>query len=441
MVSIYSQPIKPLKMLRFVTPTVMMMIFMSLYTVVDGIVVANCVGDVALSAINVVYPLSQIVIAVSLMFATGANAIIAKKMGEGKQEEANSFLSTTVIVATVFSMILSIGFTVFDEPLFLAFGSNQEMLPYCVEYGKVMLPYGVVITWQILNQSFLVTANKPHIVLIFSILSGVTNIVLDILFMAVLDWGIIGAGLGTILGMAVGSIPLVLFFNKKQTLHFGKPDFNFREVWFSMTNGSSEAISNIATAVTTALFNIQMLKFAGQKGVAAISAILYIHFIFNSFSFGFTSGISPVISFHYGAGNKEKLRQLFSFCMKTMIVSSIAMLAISEAFASPLISIFSAGDAELEAIALHGFRIFAVNYLFSGLTIFASGLFTALNNGKISAIISINRTFIFECSAMLILPLLIGLNGVWIALPVAEFMALALSIFLVRVLFSSRTLG
>lgn len=431
MVSIYSQPIKAGNMFRFVMPTVLMMVFMSLYTVVDGIVVANCVGSTALSAINIVYPFTLIFMALSLMFSTGSNAIIAKKMGEGNQQDANSFMTTTVIVSTVLSILLAVVFTIFAEPLYMAFGSNEEILPYCVDYGNIMIPFGFVTSWQILNQSYLVTADKPHIMLIFSIMSGVTNIVLDILFMGILEWGIIGAGLGTIIGMTVGAIPLVVFFNKKQALHFGKPVFNIKDILFSMANGSSEAISNLATAVTTALFNMQMLRFAGQKGVAAISAILYIHFIFTAISFGFTSGISPVISFHYGAGNKTKLRQLFSFCVKTICVISVLMLIVSELFAKPLISIFSAGDAEFEKLALDGFRIFAINYLFCGFSIFASGLFTALNNGKISAIISINRTFIVECLAMLLLPMFIGLNGVWLALPVAEIVALVLSIVLI----------
>lgn len=431
MVSIYSQPIKAGKMIKFVMPTVLMMIFMSLYTVVDGIVVANCVGDTALSAINVVYPFTLIFLALSLMFSTGSNAIIAKKMGEGKQKEANSFMSATAIIATVLSLLIAAVFTVFAEPLYMAFGSNEKMLPYCIEYGNFMIPFGFVTTWQILNQAYLVTANKPHIMLIFSILSGVTNIVLDILFMGFMNSGIAGAGLATIIGMAVGAVPMVLFFNKKQALHFAKPVFNIKDILFSMANGSSEAISNLATAVTTALFNIQMLHFAGEKGVAAISAILYIHFIFTAISFGFTSGISPVISFHYGAENKEKLQKLFRFCTVCVAITSVAMLLISEAFASPLIKIFSAGDADFENIALDGFRLFAINYLFCGMNIFASGLFTALNNGKISAVISINRTFIIECLAMLVMPIFMGINGVWLALPVAEIVALILSVLLI----------
>ena len=299
--SIYAKPIKAKTILKFTLPTVLMMVFMSLYTVVDGIVVANCVGSDALSAINIVYPFTLVFMAVGLMFSTGSNAIIAKKMGEGKQEEANRLMSGVAITATVISVIIAVLFTIFAEPMYMMFGSNEKILPYCIDYGSVMIPYGFVMCWQMLNQSYLVTADKPHIMLVFSILSGCTNIVLDILFMAVWDFGIIGAGLGTIIGMAVGAIPLLLFFNKKQALHFGKPEFKVSEILFAMANGSSEAVTNLSTAVTTALFNIQMMHFAGAKGVAAISAILYIHFIFTAVSFGFTSGVSPVISFNYGA--------------------------------------------------------------------------------------------------------------------------------------------
>ena len=316
--SIYAKPIKAKTILKFTLPTVLMMVFMSLYTVVDGIVVANCVGSDALSAINIVYPFTLVFMAVGLMFSTGSNAIIAKKMGEGKQEEANRLMSGVAITATVISVIIAVLFTIFAEPMYMMFGSNEKILPYCIDYGSVMIPYGFVMCWQMLNQSYLVTADKPHIMLVFSILSGCTNIVLDILFMAVWDFGIIGAGLGTIIGMAVGAIPLLLFFNKKQTLHFGKPEFKVSEILFAMANGSSEAVTNLSTAVTTALFNIQMMHFAGAKGVAAISAILYIHFIFTAVSFGFTSGVSPVISFNYGAQNHEKLIQ--NFCNKLSVV-------------------------------------------------------------------------------------------------------------------------
>ena len=431
--SIYAKPIKAGTILKFTLPTILMMVFMSLYTVVDGIVVANCVGSDALSAINIVYPFTLVFMAVGLMFSTGSNAIIAKKMGEGKQEEANRLMSGVAITATVISIIIAVLFTIFAEPMYMMFGSDEKILPYCIDYGSVMIPYGFVMCWQMLNQSYLVTADKPHIMLVFSILSGCTNIVLDILFMAVWDFGIIGAGLGTIIGMAVGAIPLLLFFNKKQTLHFGKPEFKVREILFAMANGSSEAVTNLSTAVTTALFNIQMMHFAGAKGVAAISAILYIHFIFTAVSFGFTSGVSPVISFNYGAQNHEKLQKLFKLCIKITLIISVAMIAASEIFAGPLVRIFSAGDEELQQIALGGFRIFALNYLLCGTNIFASGLFTALNNGKISAVISVARTLVFECAAMLILPMFMGINGVWAALPVAELCAVAISVTFVIV--------
>ena len=423
--SIYAKPIKAGTILKFTLPTVLMMVFMSLYTVVDGVVVANCVGSDALSAINIVYPFTLVFMAVGLMFSTGSNAIIAKKMGEGKQEEANRLMSGVAITATVISIIIAVLFTIFAEPMYMMFGSNEKILPYCIDYGSVMIPYGFVMCWQMLNQSYLVTADKPHIMLVFSILSGCTNIVLDILFMAGWDFGIIGAGLGTIIGMAVGAIPLLLFFNKKQTLHFGKPEFKVKEILFAMANGSSEAVTNLSTAVTTALFNVQMMHFAGAKGVAAISAILYIHFIFIAVSFGFTSGVSPIISFNYGAQNHEKLQRL---CIKITLIISLAMIAASEIFAEPLVKIFSAGDEELQQIALGGFRIFAINYLLCGTNIFASGLFTALNNGKISAVISVARTLVFECAAMLILPMFMGINGVWAALPVAELCAVAISV-------------
>lgn len=408
-------------MLKFTFPTMILMVFSSLYTVADGIVVSNYVGSLGLSAINIVYPLLNVSMAVSLMMATGSNAIIAKKLGEGKGEEANRFLSLVTLITVGAAGLLAAVMMAFAEPLYYLLGSDEELLPYCVEYGKIVVPGTIFLALQFLSQSYLVTADRPKLAMWLTVAGGVINIGLDILLVGPLHMGLTGAAIASVTGQAVaGIIPVVLFFDKKMLVHYERPKWEGLQLLHAMGNGSSEMVSSMASAVITVIFNLQMMALIGEKGVAAISAVLYLDFIFVSIFIGFSSGIAPVISYNYGAGNRCNLRKLFVICMKVIAFFSLVMFALSEVFNRQMVMIFASQDPVLAGLMTEGFRIFAVKFLFSGLIIMASSFFTALNNGKISALVSFIRTFVLEVSALIFLPKVLELTGVWVALPLAE---------------------
>lgn len=421
---IYNKEINFRNMLTFTIPTMIRMVFISMYSIVDGIVISNFVGSLGLSAINIVYPVLNICMALSFMLAAGSNAIIGKKLGEEKPEEANGFMTATVIVNVGAIIILTVLFLMWAEDIYLLLGADEELLPYCVEYGNLLVLGGSAWVMQVLFQSYLVTADRPSMGLWLSVGAGCMNIVLDLLLVGVFGMGLTGAALGSMAGMLIGGlVPLAVFFKKESLLHFRKPLWNGREFLLAMGNGSSEMVSNLASAVTTTLFNLQMMALVGEKGVAAISAILYLQFIFVAVFFGFTSGIAPVISFNYGAGNRENIRKCFVISMRIVGALSAAMFALAELLDKWLVWVFASQDTVLSELMIYGFRIVAVSILFTGLNVFASGFFTALNNGKVSALISVMRTFVLEAGALLMLPAIWGIDGVWWALPAAELIA------------------
>ena len=432
--SIYDKPVRMRTMLSFTMPTVILMIFSSLYTVADGIVVSNFVGSLGLSAINIVYPLMNLTMAISLMFATGSNAIIAKKLGEGKPQEANAFMTLVTLVTMGIVTLIIAAVMAFDEQLYCLLGSDEELLPYCIEYGRIVIPGTFFMSLQFLFQTYLVTADRPKLSLALTILGGVINIVLDIILVGPLQMGVAGAAIASVTGQFVaGILPLFLFFNKKTLINITRPVWNGRQLLLSMGNGSSEMVINLASAVTTVLFNLQMMALVGEKGVAAISAILYLDFIFVAAFLGFVSGIAPVISYNYGAGNRRNLHKLFVISLKVVGGLSLVMFVLSEVFNRQLAMVFASQDPVLADLMTAGFRIFAAKFLFTGFSIFASGFFTALNNGKISAFISLMRTFVLQVLALIGLPVILGIDGIWIALPLCEFAALGISaVLLVR---------
>lgn len=428
---IYNKPINVKNMLTFTIPTMVRMIFISMYSIVDGIVVSNYVGSLGLSAINIVYPVLNIAMAIAFMLAAGSNAIIGKKLGEGKPDEASSFMTLTVIINVVVITAFAAVFLFFDEPVYRLLGSDDQLLPYCVEYGTILVLGGPVWVMQVLFQSYLVTADRPNLGLGLSIGAGVLNIVLDIVLVGLFDMGLTGAGVASVAGMVVGgTVPLFIFFNKKNLIHFSKPVWEGKEFLKAMGNGSSEMVSNLASAVTTALFNIQMMALIGEKGVAAISAILYLQFIFVAIFFGFISGMAPVVSYNYGADNRDNIKKLFSISLKIVVVFSVTMFTLAEVTTEILVMIFASKDPVLSELMIYGFRIIAISVLFTGVNVFASGFFTALNNGKVSALISMLRTFVLEAGALLLLPELFGIDGVWWALPAAEIMAVIIAVWM-----------
>lgn len=428
---IYEKPITAKNLLVFTIPVMVRMIFISMYSIVDGIVVSNYVGSVGLSAINIVYPVLNVCMAVSFMLAAGGNAIIGKKLGEGKTHEANGFMTTIIIINVVAITAMSAVFLMFDEPIYRMLGSDDMLLPYCVEYGTILVIGGPVWVLQVLFQNFLITADRPKLSMGLSIASGTLNIVLDIVFVGFLGWGLTGAALASVAGMFVGGlVPLIVFCNKNSLLHFEKPVWITAEILKAMGNGSSEMVSNLACAITTTLFNLQMMELVGEKGVAAISAILYLQFIFVAIFFGFTSGTAPLVSYNYGAQNRDNIKKLYGLAMKIMIIFSVAMFLLAEATTEILVWIFASKDPVLSELMVYGFRIIAISVLFTGVNVFASGFFTALNNGAVSALISILRTFVLEAGALILLPEMFGLDGVWWALPAAEILATVVAVWM-----------
>lgn len=426
---IYNKEINTKNILTFTVPTMIRMIFISMYTIVDGIVVSNYVGSVGLSAINIVYPVLNVCMALAFMLGTGSNAIIGKKLGEGKREEACSFMTLTVIINVAAIIVLVALFLMVDERIYMMLGSDRELLPYCMEYGTIIVMGGPVWVMQVLFQSYLVTTDRPRMGLGLSIASGVVNILLDILLVGFLGMGLTGAALASISGMLIGGlVPLTVFFKKDSLLHFAKPVWRGMEFLKAMGNGSSEMVSNLSSAITTTLYNLQMMAIVGEKGVAAISAILYLQFVFVAIFFGFSSGISPVISYNFGAKNHENIKKVFRISMVITLAISVGMSALAIITDDFWVWIFASHDEALSELMLEGFRIIIVSVLFTGINVFASGFFTALNNGKISALISVLRTFVLEAGALILLPKLFGLSGVWWALPVAEGLSLIVAV-------------
>lgn len=420
-------------LLWFALPTMIMMVFMSLYTIVDGIFVSRLVGTNALSAMNIVFPVLCLVIAVGVMLATGGNAVIAKQLGEQKEEEARKNFSLLIAAGTAAGVLIMAAGLAFMEPLVRLQGATEVLLADCMTYLRINLYFAPACILQLLFQVFFVTAGKPHLGLALTIGGGVANMVLDYLFMGPLQMGVAGAALATGMGQLIPAVFGLLYFRLvRSTLYLVKPHISLRVLKESCLNGSSEMVTNLSNAVVTYLFNIMMLKFLGEPGVAAITIVLYGQFLFNALYMGFSMGVAPVISFNYGSGNEGMLRRLFKICIGFISVSSV-LIAGAALFLSPyIVEIFTRRGTETYEIAKTGFFIFSFNYIFAGLNIFASSMFTAFSDGKISAIISFVRTFVLIVIHILLLPYLFGVNGIWLAVPLAEFMTAFLSLYYFR---------
>ncbi len=426
-----SQDFHVISLLKFTAPTVVMLVFMSLYQMVDGVFVANFVGENALSALNIVYPIPSIVIAVSIMLATGGNAIIARNMGEGEARKAKENFSFIVLVGFLLGVSFLILGVIFIDPLIRLLGATPAIYPYCYDYLLILILSVPLSVFQMLFQNFFVTAGKPHLGLVLTILGGVANIVLDYFFIAVCHMGVSGAALATAIGYSIPGISGFLYFalNRRGTLYFVKPVFRLNVLLHSCANGSSEMVNNLAVAITTFLFNILMLKYAGEPGVAAITIVLYAQFLMTSVFMGFSSGIAPVVSYNYGRLNADQLHKVFRISIRTVLIVSLIVFFVSEFCSTPVVGVFAPSGSEVFQIAKYGFGIFSISFLFTGVNIFASALFTAFSNGKVSAILSFLRTFVFLVICLLVLPLVWGLVGIWLAVPVAEALAFAVSVY------------
>lgn len=418
------------KLIKFTIPTIAMMIFTSIYGVVDGVFISNFVGSNAFASVNLIMPAIMILGTIGFMIGTGGSAIISKTLGEGHIHKANRYFSMLIYLEIILAAILSIVFIIILEPIAKLMGATEEMLPDCLLYGRILLIGMVAFILQNSFQAFLVVAERPRFGLIISISAGVTNIILDFLFVYVFKWGIAGAAAATVASQVVGAgIPLVYFLRENSTvLRICKTKFETAPIIKACANGSSEMVTNLSMSLVNMLFNIQLMKFAGANGVSAYGIIMYVGFIFVGTYMGYSVGSAPIISYHYGAGNKAELKSLLNKSLKLLGAVALIMTLLAELLAKPLAGIFVGYDKELMGLTVNAIRLYSLSYIISWFNIFASAFFTALNNGFVSALISFLRTFVFQVIMILLLPAVWGLNGIWLSIVAAEIVSIIVSV-------------
>ena len=417
------------KIARFTIPSIAMMIFMSIYGVVDGFFVSNYVGGTEFAALNLIMPYIMIFGAVGLMFGTGGSALVAFILGTGDKKKANEVYSLIVYILIALGLLFMVIGIVFARPMSILLGADEGMLPHCVLYARVCFLGAMPFTLQFAFQSFFVTAEKPRLGLYITVAAGVTNMFLDWLLVGVLRLGLAGAAAATDLGMAVGGIIPVIYFAcpNSSLLRLGKMKWYGRELFKAAGNGASEFMSNISMSIVNMLYNLQLMKYAGERGVSAYGIIMYTNFIFIGYFVGYGLGIAPVIGFNHGANNRDELKNVYGKSMKIVLVSSALMMGLSMVSARVLALIFASADIELLNMTINAIRIYSICYLFTGVNIFGSAFFTALNNGKISALISFMRVLVFQVLFLTILPRLFALNGIWFSIVSAECCAVILT--------------
>ena len=417
------------KLARFTIPSIGMMIFTSIYGIVDGLFVSNFVGKTPFAAINLIMPYLMILGAFGFMIGTGGNALVSRIMGEGDRQKANEVFSLLVWASFAIGLVMTVLGIVFMRPIAQLLGAEGEMLEYCVLYGNIMQSVMVAFVWQCEFQTFCVTAEKPRLGLAITVAAGVTNIVLDALFVAVFRWGLVGAAAASAISQLVGGlIPLVYFsLPNGSALRLVKPKWNGRALLKACTNGSSEMVSNLSLSLVSMLYNLQLISFAGENGVAAYGVIMYVNFIFVGIFLGYSFGVAPVVGFHYGAANHRELKSLRRKSVNIMGVGGLLLMLAAWLLSTPLSRLFVGYDAALMEMTRHGFRIYAVAFAFMGLNMFGSSFFTALNNGLVSAILSFVRAFGFQVLAILVLPGLLGVDGIWLSIVTAELLSLGMT--------------
>ena len=418
------------RLIRFVIPSVAMMILTSIYGVVDGLFVSNFVGKTPFAAVNLVIPFTMILGAFGFMLGTGGTALVAKTMGEGRQEEANRIFSMLIYFALGLGILLTIFGIAVLKGIVIKMGADDAMLRHCMIYGRIVLLGIPFYMLQNMFQNFLIAAEKPQLGLIVTIAAGVTNMVLDALFIAVLGWGVAGAAAATALGQCVGGlVPFVYFARKNSSkLSLVKTRLMGGVLFHACTNGSSELVSNVSMSLVGMLYNLQLMKFAGENGVAAYGVIMYVNFIFIAIFLGYAYGSAPIVAFNYGARRTEELQNVLKKSLKLILGTGISLFLIATVFADVLSGLFVGYDAELYRLTVRGFHLYAISFLLCGFNIYGSSFFTALNNGVVSAAISFLRTVVFEVAAILILPVFFGVDGIWCAITVAELASILITI-------------
>lgn len=423
------------KLIRFVLPSIIMMIFTSIYGVVDGLFVSNFVGKTAFAAINLIMPFLMGLSALGFMVGTGGSAIVAKTLGEKKNKRANEYFSMLIYITIIGGLVISVIGSILIRSVSSFLGASGELLENCVLYGRILFLSLTPYMLQNVFQSFFVTAEKPKLGLYVIIAAGLTNMLLDFLFIAVFKWGLAGAALATAASEYMGGFLPVFYFLRKNgsLLRLGKTHFDKGILRKTCTNGSSELMTNLSMSVVNSLYNFQLIRFSGEDGVAAYGTIMYVNFFFAAVFFGYSIGSAPVIGYHYGAGNHDELKNLFKKSLSLIAVWGILLTLLAHLLAAPLAAVFVGYDKELFAMTCHGFRLYSMCFLICGFNFFASSFFTALSNGAVSAAISFLRTLVFQIAAVCLLPFLFGVDGIWLAVTAAEAMTLLITVtFFIR---------
>lgn len=419
------------QILKFTLPSIIMMMFFSLYTIVDGIFISNYVGTTALGALNIIYPYQCLAIGTSVMIASGGSAIVGRTLGEHKQEDARKFFTMFVMVEIICAITFLILGLSFQGPILKLLGASDEQMPYAIKYYLIytcFLPFSFL---QNAFQTLFVTAGKPHLGLGLVICAGIMNVFLDYFFLDICSMSIEGAALGTVLACLIPSVTGLLYFsfNRKETLYFVRFKFDFMKIKEAFTNGSSEMVTNLANAISTFLFNYQCQKFYGDDGVASITIILYFQFLFTAILFGYSMGIAPVFSYKYGKNDKKELKSILRRSLAIIGTISVLAYGLSFVLINPVAHLFSGGSKNVFDITVNNFALYNSAFILFGISIFASSYFTALGNGLVSAVISFSRTILFLTIALIVLPIIFKENGIWISVPVAESIGVFVSIF------------
>lgn len=423
------------KLLRYAASPIIMMIFTSIYSVVDGLFLSNFAGKEAFAAVNFIMPYLMMYTCAGFMFGNGGSALIAKTLGEKRDKAANEIFSSLVLVSALTGVLLALIGSLFLRPVALMLGAEGELLEKSVLYGRIYLLGVPACLIQFEFQNLYATAGKTKLGLRATVAAGMMNIILDALFVGLFSWGLVGAAVATILSQWVGGIIPIIYFGRKNSslLQFVRCRPNWGAMLKICSNGSSEMVSNISISIVNLLYNVQLLNYAGDDGIAAFGIMMYVNFLFNAIFWGYVTAVSPVFSYHYGAENHQELHSLFKKSVVVIGGFSILMFMTSELLSKPISNIFVGYDADLLNLTIHGFFLFSFSFLFAGFSIFVSSFFTALNNGLISAVLSFSRVFLFQIPALLLLPIVWKLDGIWISVAVAECFTVALGIvFLIR---------
>ncbi len=418
------------KLVLFTMPSILMMIFTSLYGVVDGFFISNFLGDTEFSAVNLIMPVIIILGSIGFMVGSGGSALISKTFGEKNPEKANRIFSLLIYSSLIIGVVIAVVMIIFIEPIIILLGAEGDMINYAKIYGTTIIAVMPLYILQFAFQTLIITSEKPILGLIVTLICGCTNMILDALFIIVFKWGVFGGALATAISQSLGGlIPLIYFIRKNTSLlRLGKTKFDIKVILNTCSNGSSEFISNISTSIVSIVFNLQLMKFYGKAGVSAYGTFMYVSLIFMAIFIGYTGGIAPIVGYNYGSKNSDELKNIFKKSIKLVCFSSLLMLTLGMVLSRPLAYIFVSYNESLLELTSYAIRISSLCFLFCGINIFGSGFFTALNNGLISAIISFCRTLIFQLGLIIVLPLIVGKDGIWYSIGIAEVCGAILSV-------------